>query len=35
MEHAKDTPSTMTALGIEYVDIQVDESQKAPLTLYV
>jgi glucoamylase len=26
-----DTPSTMTALGIEYVDIQVDESQKAPL----
>jgi len=28
---AKDTPSTMTALGIEYVDIQVDSSQKAPL----
>jgi glucoamylase len=27
----RDTPSTMTALGIEYVDIQVDDSQKAPL----
>ena len=28
---ARDTSSTMTALGIEYTDIQVDEQQKAPL----
>jgi glucoamylase len=28
---ARDSPSTMTALGIEYVDILVDQSQKAPL----
>ena len=28
---AKDKASTMTALGIEYVDIQVEASQKAPL----
>ena len=28
---ANDTPSTPTALGIEYVDLQVDKPQKAPL----
>ena len=30
-KQVKDTPSTATALGIDYVDIKVDANAKAPL----
>jgi len=30
-QNAKDTPSTATTLGVEFVDIRIDEAQQAPI----